>query len=76
MGIRFLIMAVAAALLSAPTAGADNCVGVMNQGGCQPAPWNGQLLDTWNIPGTYGGWTNGPVMCDPITTKCRTWAQP
>jgi len=52
------------------------CVGVLNQGGCQPAPWNGQLMDTWNTPGYYGGWTNGPVQCDPFTTQCRGWAQP
>ena len=52
------------------------CVGVLNQGGCLPAPWNGQLLQTWNTPGYYGGWTNGPVMCDPFTTACRGWAQP
>lgn len=79
MGIRsFLVAAaVAAGLLSSPASSADNtCVGVLSQGGCQPAPWNGQLMDTWNIPGYYGGWTNGPVMCDPFTTKCRGWAQP
>ena len=52
------------------------CVGVLNQSGCQPAPWNGQLMETWNTPGYYGGWTNGPVMCDPFTRQCRGWAQP
>lgn len=61
--------------LAAPVA-AQPCQGVLNQSGCQPAPWNGQLMDTWNIPGTYGGWVNTPIMCDPQTTKCRTWAQP
>lgn len=77
MGIRFVLaIAAAIAVLTAPPASADNCVGVLNQGGCQPAPWNGQLMDTWNIPGYYGGWTNGPVMCDPFTTKCRGWVQP
>jgi hypothetical protein len=49
---------------------------VLNQSGCQPAPWNGQLMETWNTPGYYGGWTNGPVMCDPLTRQCRGWAQP
>ena len=63
-------------LVYAPIAGADPCTGVMNQGGCKPAPWNGQLQDTWNVPGYYGGWTNGPVQCDPFTTKCVGWAQP
>jgi len=48
----------------------------MNQSGCKPAPWNGQLMETWNTPGYYGGWTNGPVACDPFTRQCRGWAQP
>jgi len=75
-------MAVAGALIgsglaAAPAASADNvCVGVLNQGGCRPAPWNGQLMETWNTPGYYGGWTNGPVACDPFTRQCRGWAQP
>lgn len=67
---------VAVSLFVAPQAGASPCVGVLNQSGCQPAPWNGQLMDTWNIPGSYGGWVNTPVACDPITTQCRMWAQP
>ena len=48
----------------------------MNQSGCKPAPWNGQLMETWNTPGYYGGWTNGPVACDPLTRQCRGWARP
>jgi DNA primase large subunit len=48
----------------------------MNQSGCNPAPWNGQLMETWNTPGYYGGWTNGPVACDPFTLQCRGWVQP
>lgn len=69
--------AVAVALLNAPDAAAGPlCVGVLNQSGCQPAPWNGQLMETWNTPGYYGGWTNGPVACDPFTRQCRGWAQP
>lgn len=63
-------------IAATPTAGADPCQGVMNQSGCRPAPWNGQQMDTWNIPGTYGGWTNTPVMCDPQTAKCAMWGQP
>ncbi len=54
----------------------DVCDGVLNQGGCRPAPWNGQLMPTWNTPGYYGGWTNGPVSCDPFTLQCRGWVQP
>lgn len=64
-------------LSAPPQASADSvCVGVLNQGGCRPAPWNGQLMETWNTPGYYGGWTNGPVACDPFTRQCRGWAQP
>lgn len=71
-------VAVAVGPLGAPVAAADTnvCVGVLNQSGCKPAPWNGQLMETWNTPGYYGGWTNGPVMCDPFTRQCRGWAQP
>jgi hypothetical protein len=70
-------MAMLVAVLGAPPAGASPvCVGVLNQSGCQPQPWNGQLMETWNTPGYYGGWTNGPVMCDPFTRQCRGWAQP
>ena len=78
LALGALVLAGAALVVGAVQAGADNtvCVGVMNQSGCNPAPWNGQLMQTWNTPGYYGGWTNGPVMCDPFTTQCRGWAQP
>ena len=69
-------VALAAALLCAPPATADTCQGVYNQSGCHPAPWNGQLQDTWNMPGTYGGWVNTPIACNPQTAHCTTWAQP
>lgn len=72
-----LVAAASAMAFTAPNALADNvCVGVMNQSGCNPAPWNGQLMETWNTPGYYGGWTNGPVACDPFTLQCRGWVQP
>jgi hypothetical protein len=82
MNIRMIVGALAVTavtgLLAAPGAAADNtvCVGVLNQSGCRPAPWNGQLMETWNTPGYYGGWTNGPVACDPFTRQCRGWVQP
>lgn len=63
-------------VFTAPVACAEPCTGVMNQGGCKPAPWNGQLQDSWNLPGYYGGWNNGPIQCDPLTTRCKGWAQP
>ena len=81
MNIRIIVGVLAVTTgvtLFATTAAADNtvCVGVLNQSGCRPAPWNGQLMETWNTPGYYGGWTNGPVACDPFTRQCRGWAQP
>lgn len=74
--MKRVIVCVAMLFACAPTASADSCTGVLNQGNCKPAPWNGQLQDTWNTPGYYGGWTNGPVQCNPFTTKCVGWAQP
>lgn len=44
---------------------------------CQylPNPWyDGPIMPTWDTPGTYGGWTNLPVMCDPATYSCQTYA--
>ncbi|MEO8815307.1 MAG: hypothetical protein ABI307_15320 [Mycobacterium sp.] len=35
--------------------------------------YNGPLMPTWDVPGTYGGWTTLPVMCDPATYSCRTY---
>ncbi len=76
--VTMLFGGVFATMFAAPDAAADRtaCVGVLNQSGCKPAPWNGQLMETWNTPGYYGGWTNGPVACDPFTRQCRGWAQP
>ena len=81
MIVRMLLGGLAAGvsvmMFAAPNAVAGPvCVGVMNQSGCNPAPWNGQLMETWNTPGYYGGWTNGPVACDQFTRQCRGWAQP
>lgn len=42
----------------------------------QPPPWNGQLQETWNTPGLYGGWGNGPRICDPRTLQCAYIAIP
>lgn len=76
--MRTLLSAVlvAVSLVFAPLAWSDPCQGVLRQDGCRPRPWDGQLMPTWNTPGYYGGWTNGPVMCDPHTLQCRGWAQP
>lgn len=73
-----LVAAILGSVLAAPVGQSDSgvCRGVLNQSGCRPQPWNGQLMPTWNTPGYYGGWTNGPVTCDPFTLQCRGWSQP
>lgn len=43
---------------------------------CQymPNPYNdGPLMPTWGVPGSYGGWTNLPVMCNPATYRCEQY---
>jgi hypothetical protein len=30
-----------------------------------PPQYNGPLQNTWDVPGTYGGWTQLPLMCPP-----------
>jgi hypothetical protein len=37
-----------------------------------PNPWyDGPLLPAWDVPGYYAGWTNTPVICEPIAYTCR-----
>lgn len=36
-----------------------------------PNPVDGPQMPVWDTPGTYGGWTNLPILCDPGTYKCR-----
>jgi hypothetical protein len=61
-------------ILLMPTAHADdycyeNC-------GYEHKSWPGQLVPTWDTPGTYGGITQDPVLCDPQALKCRVVATP
>ena len=28
-----------------------------------PPQYNGPLQNTWDVPGTYGGWTQLPLLC-------------
>jgi hypothetical protein len=53
----------AATLAGMPNATADNgCTGVLNQGNCHPAPWNGQLMPTWDsVTATPHSATTGPL---------------
>lgn len=72
-----LVAAIAAAgaamsITVAPAAeAAPRCLFVGDWNCEGPPQYNGPLLPTWNVPGTYGGWTNDPVLCDPIAQTCR-----
>lgn len=79
--MRKIVLTVLAALgpgLAVPaTAGADTpqppCAAVDT---CRYMPnpyYDGPLMPTWDVPGTYGGWTTLPVMCDPATYTCRQY---
>jgi hypothetical protein len=62
-------------VLAAPVAHADPPCAAFDTCQYMPNPYyDGPLMPTWDTPGTYGGWTNLPVMCDPITYKCRQYA--
>lgn len=62
-------------IFGAGTAHADDSPGCDFNHTCSYDPqWNGQQLNTWDVPHTYGGWTNLPLMCDPPTQRCRMYA--
>ena len=39
-------------------------------------PYNGPLMPTWDVPGSYGGWTTNPVICEPVAYTCRQYVTP
>jgi hypothetical protein len=62
-------------LISAPMATADPTCNNPYTCGVQPNPaWNGQLQNTWDLPGIYGGWTNDPIYCNPMSRQCGIYA--
>jgi hypothetical protein len=69
---RSLLSAAAAVLAvgffaSAPAAHADGprCL-FQGDWDCSGAPqYNGPMPNTWDVPGTIGGWTGLPEMCPP-----------
>lgn len=64
----------AGGLLAAAPAHADPPRARFNTCQYMPNPYSdGPLMPTWNVPGTYGGWTNVPVMCDPTTYRCEQY---
>lgn len=75
-----LIAATVAALLTplgAAIAHADNSPTCDFTQTCDYSPgYNGPLLNTWDVPGTYGGWTNSPVICSPLSYRCSQYAVP
>jgi hypothetical protein len=59
-------------LMAAPTAEADPPCASVGTYQYMPNPWyDGPLMPTWDTPGYYGGWTTGPVVCDPFTYACH-----
>jgi hypothetical protein len=66
------VMMLSAAAFFAPRAHSAPCVSVTGLP-CNPSPWNGQLMPTWDTPGTYGGWTTNPVQCSPASLDCSVW---
>ena len=67
--------ALLATLALAPAVHADPPCAAFDTCRYMPNPYyDGPLLPTWNTPGYYGGWTTGPVLCDPITYSCRGYA--
>lgn len=64
------------ALAWAPTAQADPIGCDFTHTCSYYPPYNGPMPDTWNVPGTYGGWTTLPLICDPITRACQQYMTP
>lgn len=64
--------AIAAMVTGTPTAqAAPRCL-FEGDWNCEGSPpYHGPLMPTWDVPGTYGGWTTNPVQCDVITRQCR-----
>jgi hypothetical protein len=66
---RTLFSAFAAALAfgflgAAPAAHAEPRCLFQGDWDCSgPPKYNGPLQNTWDVPGTYGGWTQLPLLC-------------
>jgi hypothetical protein len=66
---RAFLAAVAAALTlgfiaSTPAANAEPRCLFQGDWDCSGPPrYNGPLQNTWDVPGTYGGWTQLPLIC-------------
>lgn len=71
-----IVLATAAAVALASPAHADPGCSDPATPECGGHAWNGPQLRTWDTPGYYGGWNNGPELCDPFTYQCRGVATP
>ncbi|WP_372508662.1 hypothetical protein [Mycobacterium palustre] len=69
-----VLAAAALGVLSSSPAHADPPCAAFNTCQYMPNPYNpGPLMPTWDVPGTYGGWTNLPVICDPASYRCQQY---
>ena len=65
-------LGIAGLLQTAPAAHADPPCAAFGTCRYLPDPsYNGPLMPTWDAPEYYGGWTTGPVLCDPVTYSCH-----
>jgi hypothetical protein len=66
---RTLLAAAAAALAAgaivtaAPAVAEPRCLFQGDWNCYGPPQYNGPLQNTWDVPGTYGGWTQLPLLC-------------
>lgn len=72
MKIAVTIAAAALAVLVAPIAHADPPCAAYGTCRYMPNPsYDGPQMPVWDTPGTYGGWTNLPTLCDPVSYECK-----
>ncbi|MEZ0366126.1 hypothetical protein ACAG26_20835 [Mycobacterium sp. pUA109] len=78
MKILCTLAAVIAAVILAPAspAHADDPLCDFSHTCSYDPPYNGPLMPTWDVPGTYGGWTTNPVICNPVSYSCRQFVTP
>ena len=68
------VAAALTALLTAGSAAAQPPCAAFDTCRYLPDPsYDGPLLPTWDVPGSYGGWTTLPVWCDPLAHQCRSY---
>lgn len=76
LAVTAVTLAAVGGLAWAPTAKADPIDCDFTHTCSYDPPFNGPMPNTWDVPGTYGGWTTLPLICDPITGACRQYVTP